>query len=77
MRLFATLLLTLSLTACAEKPVVTAVDTFCTRVERFHATDAERAFLKANSGVLERFIRWAAGINKQWDDSCLKPVEGP
>lgn len=67
----------LSLTACSNVPVVTAVETFCTRVERFHATDGEREFLKANSGPLERLIRWVAGINKQYDDTCLKPVAGP
>ena len=78
MRRFATSLLMLSLTAC-DKPVavVTSVDTFCTRVERYHATEAERAFLKANSGPLERFIRWAAGINQQYDDHCLKPSGTP
>jgi hypothetical protein len=72
--LLSTSLLTVS---CASAPVVvTSVETFCTRVERFHATDGEREFLKANSGPLERFIRWAAGINSQWDDTCLKPVPG-
>jgi ABC-type transporter lipoprotein component MlaA len=74
---FAIPLLMLSLTTCSSVPVVTAVETFCTRVERYHATEAERAFLKANSGPLERFIRWAAAINKQYDDNCLKPVAGP
>jgi hypothetical protein len=66
------------LTACGDKPitVVTSVDTFCTRVERYHATDEERAFLKANSGLLERFIRWAAGINAQYDKHCLQPARG-
>lgn len=67
----------LLLSACGQTPVVTAVETFCHRVERFHATDEERAFLKANSGPLERIIRWMAGINKQWDETCLKPVSGP
>jgi hypothetical protein len=56
---------------------MTAIDTFCTRVDRYHATDAERSFLKANSGPLERIIRWMAGVNKQWDDNCLKPTPGP
>jgi hypothetical protein len=67
----------LSLTACGEHVVVTSVDTFCTRVERYHATDDERAALKANSGPLERFIRWAAGINAQYDKHCLKPSGTP
>lgn len=74
---FAIPLLMLSLTACDKAPVVTAVETFCTRVERFHATDGEREFLKANSGPLERLIRWVAAINKQYDDTCLKPAAGP
>lgn len=63
--------------ACGERIVVTAAETFCTRVDRFHATDTEREALKANAGPLERLIRWVAGINKQWDDNCLKPVAGP
>jgi len=68
----------LLLTACGDKPVVvnTVSDTFCTRVERFHATEAERAALKANSGPLERVIRWVAGINAQWDEQCLRPAKG-
>lgn len=58
------------------EPLVTSVDTFCTRVDRFHATDGEREVLKANAGPLERVIRWMAGINGQWDATCLKPKEG-
>lgn len=77
MRPFAASLLILSLTACSSVQTVTAVETFCTRVDRYHATDAEREFLKANSGPLERLIRWVAGISRQWDDTCLKPVPGP
>jgi high-affinity nickel permease len=77
MRRFALSLLMLSLTACDEHVVVTSVDTFCTRVERYHATEEERAALKANSGLLERFIRWAAGINEQYDKHCLKPSGTP
>jgi len=66
------------LAGCGDKPVVvnTVSDTFCQRVERFHATEAERAALKANSGPLERLIRWVAGINGQWDAECLKPAKG-
>ena len=76
MKRFAVPLLMISLTGCDRPIVVSAVETFCTRVERFHATDAEREFLKANSLPLERVIRWMAGINQQWDDQCLKPVAG-
>ena len=76
MRLFALSLSMALLTACADRvSVVTSVDTFCTRVERYHATDDERAALKANSGALERFIRWAAGINAQYDAHCLRGGE--
>lgn len=64
------------LAACSHTPVVTSVETFCHRVERFHATEAEREALKANSTALERLIRWVAGINAQWDANCLKPVAG-
>ena len=70
------LVASLMLGAC-DKPVavISSVDTFCTRVERYHATDDERAALKANSGALERFIRWAAGINAQYDAHCLRGGE--
>lgn len=80
MRKFALSLLTLSLTACGEHVVVTSVDTFCTRVDRFHATDDERAALKRSVAVepdTDRFIRWGAGINTQWDKHCLKPSGTP
>lgn len=77
MKRCAALLLTIWLMGCDRPAVVTAVGDFCTRVDRFHATDAEREFLKVNGGPLERLIRWVAGINKQWDDECLKPVQGP
>lgn len=77
MKRCAALLLTILSTGCGSAPLVTAVGDFCQRVDRFHATDAERAFLKANSGPLERVIRWVAGINAQWDAECLKPVAGP
>lgn len=79
MKTLALLLLTISLTGCGRDPVVVtaSIDTFCTRVDRLHATEAERAALKANAGPLERIIRWIAGINRQWDDTCLKPAPGP
>lgn len=79
MRRFALPLLISSLTACssAGPVVVTAIDTFCTRIDRYHATEAERDVLKANESALERLIRWVAGINKQYDDDCLKPKPGP
>lgn len=77
MKRFATSLLMLSLTACGSGAVVvTSVDTFCTRVERYHATEEERAVLKANSGTLKRLIRWVAGINGQYDSHCLQPGKG-
>lgn len=78
MRRFALPLLILSLTACSKDGpvVVTAIDTFCTRIDRYHATEAERAFIKANEGILERLVRWVSGINKQWEDDCLKPTPG-
>lgn len=76
MKRFATSLLMLSLTACDKPVVLTSVDTFCTRVERYHATADERAVLKANSAPLELLIRWAAGINEQYDKHCLQPAKG-
>ena len=80
MRRFAISLLMLLLTACGEKVVVTSVDTFCTRVDRFHATDAERAALKraaAAEADTHRFIKWGGSINEQWDKNCLKPSGTP
>jgi hypothetical protein len=81
MKKFATLLLMVLLTACGDGPmaVVTSVDTFCTRVERFHATDDERAALRraaAAEPLIVRFIRWAAGTNNQHDEHCLQPAKG-
>ena len=80
MRRFAISLLMLSLTGCADRPVVvTSVDTFCTRVEPFHGSEDERAALKraaAAEPLIVRFIRWAAGIDTQYDDHCLKPARG-
>ena len=82
MKRFALSLLMASLTACGDKPiaVVTSVDTFCTRVERFHGTDAELAALKRSAAAepdTGRFIRWGGGINTQWDKHCLKPSGTP
>lgn len=75
-RFAALLLMSLLISGCDPPPVVTASETFCVRVDRFYATDAEKAVLKANAGPLERFIRWAAGINAQWDEACLRPSAG-
>lgn len=81
MKRLAILLSILSSTACADRPVVvTSVDTFCTRVDRFHATDGERAALKraaASEPETHRFIKWGGAINTQWDDQCLKPSMVP
>lgn len=66
----AMLLLIASLTACGNVHIQPAVETFCTRVSRYHSSEAERAFLKANQGVLEGLIRWAGGINRQHDETC-------
>lgn len=77
MKKCAILLSILSLTACDRPPVVvTSVDTFCTRVDRFHATEEERAALKRAAAAepqTHRFIRWGGAINAQWDQRCLKP----
>lgn len=63
------------LSACGQTaqplpPTVTAVDTFCTRVSRFHATDAQRAAMKANRATWESLVNWLGGINEQWDQHC-------
>lgn len=74
MRKFAILLTTIALTAC-DKPtiVVSHVDTFCTSVDRFHATEAQRAAFKANETLWETAVNYLAGISKKWDAECLKP----
>lgn len=80
MRRYAAILLIASLTACGDRPpAFVAVDTFCTRVEPFHGTDEERAALKRAvraEPLIERFIRWAAGIDRQYDTDC-KPRPTP
>lgn len=76
MKRFATSLLMLSLMGCDKAVVVSSVDTFCTRVERYHSTEDERAALKraaAAEPLIQSFIRWGAGIITQWDSACLKP----
>lgn len=80
MRKLAILLLTFSLTACGEPVVVvSSTDTFCTRVDRHHSPDDERAALKraavAEPGIVP-FIRWGAAIIQQWDEKCLRPAKG-
>lgn len=70
------LLLTLiASTSCSQTaqplpPTVTAVSDFCTRVSRFHATDAQRAAMKANRATWESLVNWLGGINEQWDAHC-------
>jgi len=80
MRRIATSLLMLSLMGCANPPVViTSVDSFCTRVDPFHGAEDERAALKravAAEPLITRFIRWAAGIDSQYDSHCLQPAKG-
>lgn len=56
-----------------QQIVVTSVDTFCASVDRYHATAAQRAALKANPDLWESLVNWIGGIDKTWDDKCLKP----
>ena len=75
MRKFARLLLTLSLTAlanapvvlveaCAQKPPVTvAVDLLCTETTRYHTTDAQRAAVKADPATWFSLFQWLASFD--------------
>ncbi len=79
MRKSAIVLLMLLLTGCAERTqlAVVSVDTFCTRVERFHGAEPERAALKravVAEPLIERFVRWAGGINEQHGERCRAAI---
>ena len=79
MRKCAALLTTIALTACAEAgpPLVTTVDTLCVVTTRYRATDGQVAAFKADRGLWEPLVDWLAGFNRERDNRCLKPQEGP
>lgn len=79
MRKLALILLTISLTGCANStPVIHAVDTFCTRVDRYHVGDDADQLKQAARAypAVTRLVRWAFGVTDQWDKNCLAPAKG-
>ena len=77
MKKCAALLMAIALTACADKPVVVAVDTICVSTSRPAITDAQRAAFRADQATWEPLVDWLAGFIKVRDAACLKPVAGP
>jgi hypothetical protein len=75
--LSAALLTTIALTACADRPVVTTVDTLCLVTTRYRASDAQVAAFKADRGLWEPLVDWRAAFNKERDKRCRRPAEGP
>lgn len=76
MKKWCALLTTIALTACADKPVITTVDTLCTVTTRYHATEAQAAAFKADRPVWEPLVNWMLGFNKERDKRCLQPSIG-
>ena len=72
MKKCAALLMAIALTACADKPVVVAVDTLCVSTSRPVITEAQRAAFKADQDLWEPLVDWLAGFLKVRDAACLK-----
>jgi hypothetical protein len=71
------LLMTIVLTACADRaPLVTTVDTLCIVTTRYHATEGQVAAFRADQGLWEPLVDWMLGFNKERDKRCLQPVVG-
>lgn len=70
------LLMAIALTACADKPVVVAVDSICVSTSRPVITEAQRAAFRADQATWEPLVDWLAGFIKVRDGACLKPVSG-
>ena len=66
----------LFLSACADKPVVAAVDTLCVSTSRPPITEAQRAAFKADQALWEPLVDWLASFLKVRDGACLKSVSG-
>lgn len=77
MRKCAALLTMVALTACADKPVVVAVDSLCVSTSRPQITEAQRAAFRADQATWESLVDWLASFIKVRDAACLKPVAGP
>lgn len=75
MKKFALLPILIALTACSSAPPVAhAVDTFCIKVSRYHATTEQKEAMKANQGVWEPLVNWLLSVDKAWDETCY---DGP
>ncbi len=73
MKRCAALLTTIALTACADRPVVTTIDTLCIVTSRYHATEAQIAAFRADRPLWEPLVDWLAGFNRERDKRCLQP----
>jgi hypothetical protein len=72
------LLMTIALTACADRaPIVTTVDTLCIVTTRYHASDAQVSAFKVDQSLWEPLVNWMLSFNKERDKRCLQPVAGP
>jgi len=75
MKKCAALLMAIALTACADKPVVVAVDTLCASTSRPQITEAQRAAFRADQALWEPLVDWLAGFIKVRDGACLRPKD--
>jgi hypothetical protein len=75
--MFASWLLTPSLTGCSEQPVVVSADTSCERFRHISTTDAQRAAVKAGYVMWERLAVQVATHSTEYDKACLKPAARP
>lgn len=77
MQIASTIFVSFLVAACdPPRIVVSHVNTFCTSVDRYHATQAQRDAFKADPPLWESMVNWLAGVDKTWDDECLKPAPG-
>ena len=76
MKKCAALLMAIVLTACADRPVVVAVDTLCVSTSRPSITEAQRAAFKADQALWEPLVTWLASFLKVRDATCLRPSPG-
>lgn len=69
------LVLMMSSTSCAERPLVISADTSCERFRHISANDEQRAAIKADWGLWETFARQVADHNDAYDAACAEAVK--
>ncbi len=61
----------LALTGCAPKPpVVVAVKTLCTSIDRYHTTEPQRTAAKRDPDLWHGLFAWLAGVDLTYDKEC-------